>query len=136
MRRRLTSAILLLYPSRVRKRHGPEIVALIDDLIALGERTRARLFIRLAVDGLVQRAATSTTVWTVAVVLAATSLGGLAASDFAAASADQGALRTTPSVPPARHNHQTRHHHDPAPLHAARWGPSRDDLTSLRFSPR
>ena len=34
MRHRLTGAILLLYPRRVREGHGPEIVALIDDLIA------------------------------------------------------------------------------------------------------
>ncbi len=94
MRRRLTGAILLLYPRRVRKRHGPEIEALIDDLIAHEGRSRAQLIIRLAVDGLVQRIATTTTTWTVAAVLAAISLSGLAASDFAAASAHEGAPPT------------------------------------------
>ena len=33
MRRRVAGAILLLYPRRVRKGHGPEIVALIEDLV-------------------------------------------------------------------------------------------------------
>jgi hypothetical protein len=84
---RLTGAILLLYPRRVRKGHGPEIVALIDDLIAHEGRSRTGLFIRLAVDGLVQRIASTATVWTVVAVLAATSFGGLAVSDFAAANA-------------------------------------------------
>ena len=65
MRHRLTGAILLLYPRRVRKGHGPEIVALIDDLIAHEGRSRTRLFIRLAADGLVQRIASTATAWTV-----------------------------------------------------------------------
>ena len=77
MRHRLTGAILLLYPRRVREGHGPEIVALIDDLVAHEGRSRAGLFIRLAVDGLVQRIASTATVGTVAAVLAATSFGGL-----------------------------------------------------------
>ncbi len=109
MRRRVTRTILLLYPRRVRNRHGTEIAALIDDLITHDGRSRARLFIRLAVDGLIQRTATTTTVWTAVAVLAATSLGGLAASGFAAASAQGGAPRTTPTVTPARHVHQTPH---------------------------
>jgi hypothetical protein len=94
MRHRLTGAILLLYPCRVREGHGPEIVALIDDLIAHEGRSRTGLFIRLAVDGLVQRIASTATVWTVSAVLAATSFGGLAVSDFAAADAPQVAPRT------------------------------------------
>ena len=65
MRHRLTGAILLLYPRRVRKGHGPEIVALIDDLVAHEGSSRVRLFVRLAVDGLVQRVASTATVWTV-----------------------------------------------------------------------
>jgi hypothetical protein len=135
--RRLTRAILLLYPRPVRKRHGPEIAALIDDLIARDGRSRARLFIRLAVDGLVQRTAATTTAWTVAAVLAATSLAGLTASDFAAASAHQGAPRPIPAVAPERHTHQTaKRHHDPASLHASRRGRPRGDLTSPRLSPR
>src|ERR1700690_3724990 len=105
MRRRLTSTILLLYPRPVREGHGPEIVALIDDLIAHEGRSRAGLFIRLAVDGLVQRIASTATVWTAIAVLAATSFGGLALSDFAAASAHQGALRTKHTISPARHTH-------------------------------
>jgi hypothetical protein len=111
MRRRVTRMILLLYPRRVRTRHGAEIAGLIDDLIAHDGRSRARLFTRLALDGLIQRTATTTTVWTAVAVLAATSLGGLAASGFAAASAQGGAPRTTSTAAPApaRHVHQTPH---------------------------
>ncbi len=93
MSNRLTDAILLLYPRRVRDAHGPEIVALIDDLIAHEGRSPAALCMRLAVDGLVQRMASIATVWTVVAVLAATTFGGLALSDFAAASAFQGTPR-------------------------------------------
>src|ERR1700683_3650781 len=103
MRHRLTGAILLLYPRRVREGHGGEIVALIDDLIAHEGRSRTGLFIRLAVDGLVQRIATTATAWTVVAVVAATSFGGLAMSDFAAADAPQVAPRTVHTVAPARH---------------------------------
>jgi hypothetical protein len=102
VRRRLTGAILLLYPRRVRERHGPEIVALVDDLIAHEGRSRARLFTRLAIDGLTQRMASTATVWTMVAVLAATSLGGLAVSDLAAASALRAAPRTAHTVAPAR----------------------------------
>jgi hypothetical protein len=110
MRHRLTGAILLLYPRRVREGHGPEIVALIDDLITDEGRSRTGLFIRLAVDGLVQRIASTATVWTVVAVLAATSFGGLAVSDFAAANATlQVAPRTAHTVAPAWHTHQTPH---------------------------
>ena len=99
MRHRLTGAILLLYPRRVREGHGPEIVALIDDLVAHEGRSRARLFIGLAVDGLVQRVASTATVWTVVAVLLATSFGGLAVSDFAAANATTKAVpRAVPTV--------------------------------------
>jgi hypothetical protein len=97
MRHRLTGAILLLYPRQVRKGHGPEIVALIDDLIVRERRSRTRLFIRLAVDGLVQRIASTATVWTVVAVLVATSFGGLTVSDFAAAKLQVATPR------PARH---------------------------------
>jgi hypothetical protein len=110
MRRRLTCAILLLYPRRVRDGHGSEIVALIDDLVAHEGRSRAALLIRVARDGLVQRITTTATAWTLAAVLAATSLGGLAASDFAAASVDQGAPRTIHTVAPARRTHETPRH--------------------------
>jgi hypothetical protein len=109
MRHRLTTAILLLYPRRVRKGHGPEIVALIDDLIAHDRRSRAGLFMRLAVDGLFQRIASTATVWTVVAVAAATSFGGLAVSDFDAASAHQGAARTVRTIAPARNAQQTPH---------------------------
>ena len=109
MRHRLTGAILLLYPRRVREGHGAEIMALIDDLIAHEGRSRTGLFIRLAVDGLVQRIASTATVWTVAAVLAATSFGGLAVSEFASAKL-QVVPRTGHSVAPAQHTHQTPHH--------------------------
>ncbi len=120
MRRRLTHAILLLYPRWVRDRHGPEIVALIEDLIAHEGGSRTGLFIRLAVDGLVQRVASTATVWSVAAVLAATSFGALAVSDFAAARALQVVPRTVHTVAPARHTHRTPHH--PPRLHrTSRW---------------
>jgi hypothetical protein len=109
MRRRLTAAILLLYPRRVRDGHGPEIAALIDDLIAHDGRSRAGLFIRLAADGLVQRLASTATAWTMVAVLAATSVGGLAVSEFAAASALHSAPRAVHAVTPVRHPHKTRH---------------------------
>lgn len=108
MRRRLIGAILLIYPRRVRQGHGPEIVALIDDLIAHEGRSHARLVIRLATDGLLQRVTSTATVWTVVAVLATTSFGGLAVSDFAAASALQGGQRTVHSAALARHPFPTR----------------------------
>jgi hypothetical protein len=98
MSNRLTDAILLLYPRRVREGHGAEIVSLIDDLVAHEGRSRTALCIRLAADGLVQRIGSTATVWTVAAVLAATTFGDLALSDFAAASALQGGSRTAHAV--------------------------------------
>jgi hypothetical protein len=109
MRHRLTGAILLLYPRRVREGHGGEIVALIDDLIAHEGRSRTGLFIRLAADGLVQRIASTATAWTVVAVLAATSFGGLAVSEFASAK-PQPMPRTGHTVAPARHTHRAPHH--------------------------
>ncbi|HTU87301.1 MAG TPA: hypothetical protein VMF57_17100 [Solirubrobacteraceae bacterium] len=106
--RGITRAILLLYPRRVRDRHGPEITTLIDDLVAREGRSRARLFVRLAVDGLVQRAASTATVWTVVAVLAATSVGGLAVSDFAAASAFQSTPQSAHAIAPTRHSRPAR----------------------------
>lgn len=120
MRRRLARAILLLYPGRVRKDHGPEIVALIDELITHDGRSRTGLFTRLAVDGLAQRIASTTTAWTAAAVLATTSIGGLAVSDFAAASAHQGPPRTVKAVAPALHTHRTPRHHLAGPPHTSR----------------
>src|SRR5580704_2008510 len=113
MSSRLTDAILLLYPRRLRDPHGPAIVALIDDLIAHEERSRTALSLRLAVDGLVQRMASIATVWTVVAVLAATTFGGLAVSDFAAASAFHGSPRPARNVARAVHTNRTtphRHH--------------------------
>lgn len=101
MRRRLADAILRLYPRRVREGHGPEIVALIDDLVAYEGRSRTGLFIRLAMDGLVQRMASTATIWTVAAVLATTSFAGLAASEFAAAKTLRVVPRTTQTIAPA-----------------------------------
>lgn len=124
MRPRLTRVILVLYPRRVRKRHGPEIVALIDELIAHDGRSRARLFTRLALDGLVQRTATIITAWTVAGALAITGVAGLAVSDFATASAHQRALRTTPTISPARGRQTPRHHHHPASQRRSSTGPA------------
>lgn len=137
MRHRLAGAILLLYPRRVRHGHGTEIVALIDDLITHEGRSRAGLFIRLAVDGLVQRIASTATAWTVVAVLVTTSFGGLAVSDFAAANALQAVPRTVHTVAPASHTPQTPHH-------LPRWhrtsrrsaGMIARRLASVRFSPR
>lgn len=117
--RRLTRAILLLYPRRVRHGHGPEIAALIDDLVAREGRSRARLSIRLAADGLAQRIASTATVWTAVAVLGATSIGGLAVSQFAAARSFRGEPRAVHTAQPSttaphsasvgRHRRATRH---------------------------
>jgi hypothetical protein len=107
MRRRLVGAILLLYPRRVRKGHGQEIVALIDELITHDGRSRAGLFARLAVDGLAQRIARTATAWTAAAVVGTTSLGGLAVADFAAASAHRDPPRRVTAVAPGRHAYRT-----------------------------
>jgi hypothetical protein len=133
MKRRLTGAILLLYPRRVRKGHGPEIAALIDDLVAREGRSRAALFARLAADGLVQRIASTVTVWTAVAVLTVTSFGGLAVSQFAAASALHRAPRTAQTVVPPSHTHPTSHH-PPRARRSARVTARR--LTSVRFSHR
>jgi hypothetical protein len=101
MRHRLARAVLLLYPRRVRERHGPEIVALIDELVAHDKRSRSQLCIRLAGDGLMQRMASTATAWTAVAVLAATTVGGLAASDFASANALQTVRRATRAIPTA-----------------------------------
>jgi hypothetical protein len=135
MRRRLTRAILLLYPRRVREGHGHELVTLIDDLIVRDGRSRTGLFIRLAVDGLVQRAASAATVWTVVAAVAATTFGGLAVSDFAAASAFQSVPRTGHSVMPALHAHRTRPHPPRAVSPDAGRLRSPRHLTSARVSP-
>jgi hypothetical protein len=137
MTRRLAGAILLLYPRRVREGHGPEIVTLIDDLVAHEGRSPVGLFVRLAVDGVVQRIASTATVWTVVTVLAATSFGGLAISEFAAASALHGPPRTVPTVAPARHTHQTPRHLPRSRRTSRRSaGTIARRLTSVRFSPR
>jgi hypothetical protein len=130
MRHRLADAILLLYPRRVRERHGPEIVALLDDLIAHEGRSRTGLFLRLAVDGLVQRIASTATAWTVMAVLVATSFGGLAVSDFAAANAFKVAPRTVHTVAPARHSHLSPHH-----LPRSRRTSRRSDVEKRRPAP-
>jgi hypothetical protein len=135
MRHRLTGAILLLYPRRVRKRHGPEIGALIDDLVTHEGRSRTGLFIRLAGDGLVQRIASTATVWTVMAVLVATSLGALVASDFAAANAPKVVPRTVPTVAPTWHTHQTPNH-PPRWHHTSHQLAGMRRLNSVRFSPR
>ena len=138
MRHRLAVWILLLYPRRVRQGHGPEMVALIDDLIAHEGRSRTGMFIRLAVDGLVQRIASTATVWTVVAVLVATSFGGLAVSDFAAANASlQVVPRTVHTVAPAWHTHQTPHRLPRLHRSSRRSaGMIARGLTSVPFSPR
>ncbi len=121
MRRRLTGAILRLYPRRVREGHGPEIVALIDDLVAQEGRSRAVLVMRLAADGLVQRLACTATVWTVAAVVATTSFGALAVSNFAAARALHRPPRTAHTARSAWHTQQTHPSRSrPAPRTTAR----------------
>jgi hypothetical protein len=134
MRHRLSTAILLLYPRRVRDGHGPEIVTLIDDLIAHEGRSRTRLFIRLAGDGLVQRIASTATAWTAVAVLAATSIGGLAISEFAAANALARRPRTAHTIASPPNTHQTRHRR-PHTSHRSAWMIARRH-TSVRLSPR
>ena len=87
MRHRLARAILLLYPRRVRHGHGPELLALMDDLVTHEGRSPATLLVRLAFDGLAQRAVSTATVWTVMAVLVTISFSDLALSDFSSASA-------------------------------------------------
>ena len=129
MRRRLTSTILLLYPRRVRDRHGHEIIGLIEDLIAHERRSRAGMFMRLAVDGLIQRIASTATAWTLVGVLAATTFGGLAVSEFAAARAPRAAHATRAP----RHTHDLpRSHHT---THRST-GMIARQLRSLRLSTR
>ncbi len=108
MRHRVASAILLLYPRRMREGHGAEIVALIDDLIAHDGRSHTRLFVRLAVDGLASRIASTAAVWTVVAALATTGVGALAISNLAAAEALH-VPRTVHTVAPGRGAHQTPH---------------------------
>lgn len=134
MRHRLPSAILLLYPRRVRDGHGPEIVMLIDDLIAQEGRSRTRLFIRLAADGLVQRIASTATAWTAVAVLAATTFGGLAISEFAAANALPRRPRTAHTIAPPPHTHQIPHRSHHTSHRSARMIARRH--TSVRLSPR
>lgn len=130
MRHRIASTILLLYPRRVRRRHGPEITAVIDDLIAHEARSPTRLYLRLAVDGLIQRAVSTATAWTLVAALTTTSLGVLAISDLSVASAHKAAphrahrradtkhARSTPPPPAAPPtSHHPRHNPvDPARL--------------------
>jgi hypothetical protein len=114
---RLAGAILMLYPRRVRQGHGPEILALIDDLIAHEGRARPRLLMRLAVDGLAQRIASTATVWAVAAVLAVTSLGGLVISDFAAANALHLVTRRAHTILPTPPKHPAPRHIPQSPKH-------------------
>lgn len=109
MKHRLTGAILLLYPRRVRERHGQEIVGLIDDLAAHDEHSPIRLFIRLAMDGLVQRLASTATAWAIAAVLVATAFAPLAVSDLATARALHVVRRTQRTIAPARPTQEAPH---------------------------
>jgi len=114
MSNRLIHAILLLYPRRVRDAHGPEIVVLIDDLIAHEDVASRAPACAWRWTGWSNAWPRSPTVWTVVAVLAATTFGGLALSDFAAASAFQGVPRTARTVAPAAHTH--RDSASPVPL--------------------
>jgi hypothetical protein len=85
--RRLISATLLLYPRPVRRRHGAELESLVEELIEREGASRHRVMGRLALDGLCQRLSSRATALVVMGTLLLTSFGGLAVSDFAAASA-------------------------------------------------
>ncbi len=85
--RRLISATLLLYPRAVRRGHGAELESLVQELIERDGASRPRVMTRLALDGLTQRMTTRATAMVVGATLLVTSFGGLAVSDFAAASA-------------------------------------------------
>ena len=87
--RRLVRVALLLYPRAVRHGHGGELEDLVEELIVREGRSRPAVIGRLAVDGLGQRLTSRTTAWVLAVSLGLTTVGGLAVSDFAAASAHQ-----------------------------------------------
>jgi hypothetical protein len=106
MMRRLIAAALLLYPRAVRASHGEELESLVEELIERDGASRPVVITRLAADGLLQRLTGRTTAWVVAVTLALTSFGGLAVSDFAAASARQalpaGARTPAHTLPVAR----------------------------------
>jgi hypothetical protein len=104
--RRLISAVLLLYPRAVRANHGAELESLVEELIERDGASPPVVISRLAADGLLQRMTSRTTGWVVAVTLALTSFGGLAVSDFAAASAHQArpsVTRATTRTAPAAH---------------------------------
>jgi hypothetical protein len=103
---RLVGVILLLYPRRVREGHGAELVRLIDDLIVQEGRSRIGLFMRLAVDGLVQRMASTAAAWSLVAVLATTSVGDLVVSDFAAARAIHRVPRAVQMVAPTSRTQQ------------------------------
>jgi hypothetical protein len=85
--RRFIAAALLLYPRAVRHGHGEEIETLVTELIEREGHSRPRVISRLALDGLAQRLTSRATAWVLVVTLVLTTLGGLAVSDFAAASA-------------------------------------------------
>ena len=108
--RRLITTTLLLYPRAVRHRHGAELESLVEELIERDGASRPRVMTRLALDGLTQRLSTRATALIVAGTLLVTSLGGLAVSDFAAASA-HGAVASRAARPRVAHAHHMRPHH-------------------------
>ncbi len=85
--RRIISATMLLYPRGVRHRHGAELESLVEELIQREGASRPRVMTRLALDGVSQRLRTRTTALVMMGTLGLSSVGGLAVSDFAAASA-------------------------------------------------
>jgi hypothetical protein len=113
--RRLIAAAILLYPRQIRSRHGSELGCLAEELIDRDGATPAAIVARLAADGVGQRLRSRATLVVVAIALAGSSVGGLAISDIAAASAPATAPH---SAPPAavRHRHRPSHRvrHSPA----------------------
>jgi hypothetical protein len=87
--RRLLHATLWLYPRSIRHGHGPELESLVEELIERDGRARPVVMGRLAFDGITQRLSSRATLWVLLITLTLTSAGGLAVSDFAAASAHQ-----------------------------------------------
>ena len=109
--RRLVAATLLLYPRHVRHRHGAELESLVEELIEREGASRPAVMTRLAADGLAQRLMSRTTAWVVAITVTLTSLGGLAVSDFSAASAHRRppAAALTRTAPGTAHTAAARH---------------------------
>jgi hypothetical protein len=55
MSNRFLRAVLAVYPRRFRRRYGPEVQGLVNDLEAAGDRSRLRLVSGLLVSAVAER---------------------------------------------------------------------------------